>query len=153
LPRSASVRYRNRMRNDEGERIVEPNAYGQSEMMTVQGRRGYFDWDAPYEKSPFVGGGKSPMYKFVVPHEDGSADTYYLRLEKDKQGGRWEDAWHAETEYAEMAADPRKILQMWGVGPVAREVSIAIDEGISFEEAKKRLKEKELDTWRQISED
>ena len=73
----------------EEELITERLNSGSSDIVTVRGKKGFFDFDAPAETE----GTPYPRHKFVTM--DG--DVYYLQLEKSMEGGRWEEAPHAEA--------------------------------------------------------
>ena len=121
---------------------------GRSPLVNVRGKRGYFDFDATPEaddRTPF------PRYRFVTT--DGN--VYYQQLQSSAQGGRWENAHHAEADlnrYASMNPDHRtnQMSAAWGRGsPQARTIDMGARTGIDIETLRKALAG--LDTWRQIS--
>ncbi len=59
---------------------------GFSPTLTVSGRKGRFNFNTPPQFSQGIGSGKSPMFRF----ETDTGDIFFHRLEKDKQGGRWD---------------------------------------------------------------
>jgi len=126
--------------------IVKPLKKGKSKPVEVGGRKGVFDFDVPPKFIEGVGGGKSPLYLFKA--EDGE---FFYRLEKDKQGGRWEEADHAPMEFDQMKQNPELIQQMWGNSDIAEALKTIIDVGGNFKDAKYFLKK--LNTHRQISGD
>lgn len=126
--------------------ITDIQSGGMSEEMEVGGRKGRFIFDKP-EYLPQVGGGKVPVYKFMTP----GGEIYLHRLEKNMQGGRWEDAPHAQEEFNQMKANPEVVTQMWGNSDVAKEILNSINSGGDFNTTRARLKQ--LNTHRQISGD
>jgi len=135
------------LKNFADERIIQPGFKGRSQRMMVGGKPGFFDWSVPPRYSPNVGGNISPMYLFV--QDDGQA--YFRRLEKDKQGGRWEDAWHAKQDWKEMKRNPQIIDQMWGNSPTGIALKKMARQNFSYDQMKKGIKQ--YNTWRNISGD
>lgn len=129
------------------EDLIATPGKGWSKRLKVRDMHGRFNWDEPPMYSAFVGSGKVPMHLFVSDQ----GDKFYIRLEKSKQGGKWENAWHAESDWEHMKRYPQYIEEMWGTGPVSETLQQAVLEGVSFKEMKRRLKG--LHTWRSISED
>ena len=127
--------------------IVASKASGFSETLDVAGRRGRFNFNEPPQFLPDVGGGESPLFKF----ETEQGESFLFRTERDKQGGRWENAPHAKAEFNQMRKDPTLIEQFWGKTDVAKKIRSAINRGDSFEELKPALKN--VNTHRQISGD
>jgi hypothetical protein len=69
---------------------------GYSEPMTVAGRKGRFNFNvAPQPSSG--GPGSTPGLRYLFETDDGN--EYFFQLERQYQGGRWEDADHAESDY------------------------------------------------------
>ena len=118
-----------------------------SEPVEVAGRKGKFNFSVKPRYKKSIGGGKSPMYLF----EEENGGQYFYRLEKDKQGGRWEDADHAQFEFDEMKKNPELIEQYWGKSDIADRLKTIIDVDGNFKDAKYFLKD--LNTHRQISGD
>ena len=116
--------------------------------MNVAGRKGRFNWNVPPQYDKGIGGGRSPMHAFET--EDG--ELYFHRLEKDLQGGRWELAPDAETEWEEMVKSPDLVQEHWGEdNPITAALMEAIMQGLDFKTVRKVLKP--YNTWRQISGD
>ena len=88
--------------------IAEPKESGFSELMEVGGRQGRFNWDVPPKYSAGIGGGKVPMHRFET--EDGGVWDY--RIDKQGQGGRFEDAWHFPQDFEGMKKNP-EIIEQW----------------------------------------
>lgn len=126
--------------------IAIPNQKGWSDVMTVAGRKGRFNWNVPPQYDKGIGGGRSPMHAFET--EDG--ELYFHRLEKDLQGGRWELSGQSD-EYDRMMEDPEFIKQMWGDSAVSKLLMKAAQSGIKWEDLPEFLKG--VNTWRQISGD
>ena len=126
--------------------ITPPKNKGVSKELTVSGRKGKFIFDVPPQFMPGIGGGKTPMYLFQTK----SGETYFHRLESDKQGGRWEDSGQIE-EYDMMKRDPQKILDMWGNSDVAKKLIEAVQKDVPFHQLPRFLKD--VNTHRQISGD
>lgn len=129
------------------DKLIAMPGQGWSQPLQVRGLIGRFNWNEPPQYSEFVGGGKVPMFLFVT--EDGQG--FYTRLEKSKQGGRWENAWHAEDDWHWMKQHPQYIEEVWGNHPVNEALQQAALEGLSYKDMKKRIKS--YHTWRSISED
>ena len=134
-------------RRENQDLIAMPQEYGASDHMKVRGLPGRFNWNVAPIFSEFVGGGKTPMYAF----ESDDGNLFYTRLEKQKQGGRWEDAHHAEEDWHWMKKKPQMIEEAWGTHPVSQELQQAALDDVSFEDMKKRIKK--YHTWRSISGD
>ena len=126
--------------------IVAPKKSGQSKEMTVAGALGFFDWDRPPVYLKNVGKGNSPLYLFK--QKDG--EQFWRRLEKDKQGGRWEESGQ-KTEYDAIRKDPESAYRKWGKTPVADMIMKSAVTGATWEELPDILRN--FNTWRQISED
>jgi len=130
------------------EPLITPRlATGYSPTLTVGGRRGRFNFDLP----PETGGTPRPRYAFET--EDGG--LWNFQLEQGLQGGRWDDAEHAEADFTRYKAlDPKTrtatMAAMWGDNPIASVIDKAAGEDVSFAELKKRLKP--YNTHRQISD-
>ena len=128
--------------------LVTKPGKGWSEPMIIGGKSGRFNWDVPPIYSEGIGRGKSPMYLFV--QEDGQA--FWRRLEIGKQGGRWEEAWHARAEWDEMLKGKFEAIErMWGNSEIAAALKEAAMKGMTFEEMVKFMQD--YNTWRQISGD
>lgn len=127
--------------------IVRPGISGYSERMTVGGRKGRFNWSEKPRFHKEIGSGKSPMFLFIT--DEGNA--FHRRLEKDKQGGRWEESEHAEEDWMDWTADPKQIAEHWGQSDISEALTRAIQEELSWDQVKELLKN--YDTWRQISGD
>ena len=134
-------------KKEEEEFIVPRQTGGKSKWIEARGTSGFFDFDVP----PKIDSGvPSPMYLFET--EDGEA--YWQPLEKKYQGGRWEDAEHAEGDwlrYLGYTPEERqsKMVAMWGETPLSEELLGLLNTGASFEQMKEAVKE--YDTWRSIS--
>ena len=135
-------------RQREPEPLITPRlATGYSPTLTVGGRRGRFNFDLP----PETGGTPRPRYAFET--DDGG--RWNFQLEQGLQGGRWDDAEHAQADFDRYKAlDPKvrtaTMAAMWGDNPIASVIDQAGSEGVSFAELKKRLKP--YNTHRQISD-
>jgi len=119
---------------------------GYSPEVVVRGKPGRFDFNHPSQT------GGTPYQRHLFVTNDG--EQYMLQLEKDAQGGRWENAEHAKDDYYRYAKIPKsKRLQhlknMWQGSPVADAIDWSIENNLPFEEMKKVLES--YDTWRQIS--
>lgn len=121
---------------------------GYSPEIEVAGKKGRFNFAA----EPKEGG--TPGKRYLFEAEDGS--EWYFQLEKAYQGGRWEDAWHAQEDYDNYrrayAFDPEGLKEqlnsMWPKS-VATTIYNSVANGKSLEHLKGKLEDK--DTWRQIS--
>ena len=118
-----------------------------SSLLEVGGRKGRFDFSVPPKYIEGVGGGKSPLYLFRA--EDGS--EFFYRLEKDKQGGRWEDAYHFNEEMNQIRENPENLNTMWGDDKVAPLIQEGINRGLDNDKIRQLLKG--VNTHRQISGD
>jgi hypothetical protein len=120
---------------------------GYSPSMMVGGRKGRFNFNEP----PATGG--TPGFRYAFDTEDGG--RWYLQLERDFQGGRWDDAHHAPDDFDSYKAmypeeRTRAMGVMWGEGsPIGRVVNKAAADGVSFRELQERLANH--NTHRQIS--
>ena len=146
-PAFSVLRTEPRSRLDEVESLVTPRLErGSSPLLTVGGRRGRFNFDV----QPETGGTPKPRYAF----DTDTGGRWFLQLEKDLQGGRWEEAHHAEEDFKRYKKlDPQTrtatMQAMWGKDPIASVVDKAASEGVSFATLKERLKL--FNTHRQIS--
>jgi len=127
--------------------IATPGQKGYSDWMTVAGRKGRFNWSAAPRYDPRIGSGRSPMHLFET--EDG--ESYFHRLEKDLQGGRWEESEESVQDWEEMQRNPEVIREHWGESPITDALMQALTDGMDFKSLKKLLKP--YNTWRQISGD
>ena len=127
--------------------ITKPGLTGFSKPLTVGGQKGRFNWSEKPKFDPGIGGGKSPMYLFVTD----KGEAFYRRLELNKQGGRWEEGEYAEREWEEWIGNPKQIPEHWGQSKVTEVLTNSIRQGHGWNQVKDLLKE--LDTWRQISDD
>lgn len=129
--------------------IVAPLDSGYSDIMTVSGREGRFN----FNEEPQEGGTPGKRYRF----ETTSGELFNFQLEREYQGGRWEDATHAESDY-----DNYKELYkespytfgdeldfMWGNSDVGDVIYTSLMNDIPFSDVKKSLAP--LNTFRQIS--
>ena len=123
---------------------------GYSPTVSAGGKIGRFNFNEPPEE----GGTPSKRYRFEP--EAGGAWNY--QLEKQYQGGRWEDAEHAPADYERYSQlyrqDPAFLTStfdaMWGKGnPIGQRLLASIATGEPWLFAKMRLRP--YDTWRQIS--
>ena len=126
--------------------IIIPDTSGYSAPISARGKSGQIDWNVKPQYSEGIGGGKSPMYLF----KQDNGEAYWIRLEKDRQGGRWENSGQIE-EYEMMKKNRGFINKMWGDGEVANKMREAVDKDLPWEELPTFLKD--VDTWRQISGD
>ena len=121
---------------------------GYSPYVEIGGRKGRFNFDTPKREDD-----KTPGVQYQFEGEDGN--NSWFQLENDYQGGRWDAAEHAETNYDEYktwGAETRKELlnQMWAGSP---EIAEFIDESVKndtpWEEVQAGLQE--FNTYRQTS--
>lgn len=108
---------------------------------------GRFDFDAEPQHDAELG-----IDRYLFVNEAG--DSWYLPLETNMQGGRWENAEHAEADwnrYLAMGPGGRKstFRAMWGEGPVAERLLGLAAQGADIQDVRRALKP--LDTWRSIS--
>ncbi len=130
--------------------IIQPQKDGKSRRVMVAGESGIFDFNEAPRYLEGVGKGKTPLYLFL----DDKGGGRFLRLEKDKQGGRWEDGNYAEQEYKEMIEDPLSVDKMWGRNtPQSEFFKRATTMNLPFGYMKNKLKEIGINTHRQISGD
>jgi hypothetical protein len=127
--------------------IVTPKESGKSELITVAGRKGRFNFDKPPQYIEGVGGGETPLYSFET--EDGQ--EFHFRLERDKQGGRWEEGKYFSEELDEIRANPSVAYKFWGNTPLANYLVKSTVKGLDDKEIKEGLKQ--FNTNRQISGD
>ena len=120
---------------------------GLSKELFVGGRTGKFNFDVPPIFSKGVGGGKSPLHRFITPE----GEQFNFRLEKDKQGGRWESGKDALAEFNAYKTGKRKIQDDWGDSPTGQAIALAVSRGLSFEELRAMIGN--LNTHRQVSGD
>jgi len=126
---------------------------GRSKEMTVAGITGSFN----FELEPRTGGTPGTRYAFETPFdpETGQGLRYYFQLEKEYQGGRWEDAWHAFDDlerYKEMLPGDRKRMldRVWaGDEDIARTIDRAAAGYKTLDQLKEDLAP--FNTHRQIS--
>lgn len=122
---------------------------GRSELITMGGRKGYVNFDV----EPEIGGTPSPRYAFDTVE----GGRWFYQLEKDYQGGRWENADHAEADfegYKGLPSGARKtqLTRMWqGDAGIVKAIDDAAAAGKSFAELKGDLAP--FNTHRQISID
>jgi len=121
---------------------------GFSPYIEIGGRKGRFNFDVPKREDD-----KTPGFQYQFEAEDGN--NYWFQLEKDYQGGRWDAADHAETNYNEYktwGAETRKELlnQMWAGSPqIAEFINTSVTNDTPWEEVKAGLQQ--FNTYRQIS--
>ncbi len=135
---------------DPGRELVTPVLpSGRSPLITMGNRKGRVNFDVP----PEVGGTPSPRYAFDTV--DGG--RWFYQLEKDYQGGRWENADHAEADfegYKKLPSGARKtqLTRMWqGDAGIVKAIDDAARAGKSFAQLKGDLAP--FNTHRQISVD
>ena len=121
-------------------------ASGYSPELTVGGKTGRFNFNVP----PEFGGTPYPRHAF----DTNEGGRWNYQLEKSAEGGRWEEAWHAEDDYKRYSGmdleDAQKLMYaMWGNSPIAEEMINSLIEKEPWNKVKKKLKQ--YDTWRQIS--
>ena len=133
---------------DPGRELVTPKLEtGLSPQLTIGGRKGRFNFDVP----PEVGGTPSPRYAFDTTE----GGRWFYQLENDYQGGRWENAEHAEGDfegYKELTPKERRfnLQRMWqGDAGIVKAIDDAATAGKSFAELKGDLAP--FNTHRQIS--
>jgi hypothetical protein len=120
---------------------------GYSPPMTVGERKGRFNFNEP----PETGG--TPGSRYAFDTEDGG--RWYLQLERESQGGRWDDAHHAPDDfdsYKAMSPKERTLAMdvMWGEGsPIGQVVNQAAADRVSFRKLQELLAT--YNTHRQIS--
>lgn len=119
---------------------------GKSPLVKARGTEGFFNFNVP----PQTGGTPFPRHLFIT--KEGNA--YYQQLEKSAQGGRWEEAHHARSDFERYSKMPDKerfeqLNYMWQGTPVAKAIDAVIKSGGNFEDMKRLLEN--YDTWRQIS--
>ena len=121
---------------------------GYSPYLEVGSRKGRFNFDVPKREDD-----KTPGVQYQFEGEDGN--NSWFQLENDYQGGRWDSADHAETNYNEYktwGAETRKELlnQMWAGSPqIAEFIDESVKNNTPWEEVQEGLKE--FNTYRQIS--
>ena len=121
---------------------------GYSPIITVGEREGRFNFDVPGREVD-----KTPGTQYLFEGNDGN--DYWFQLENDYQGGRWDAADHAETNYNDYktwGAEVRKELlnQMWEGSPqIAEFIDESVKNDVPWEEVKTGLQE--FNTYRQIS--
>lgn len=89
------------------------------------------------------------MYSF-----EGKRGNWDLPLETEYQGGRWEDAQHAESDwerYGQMSPQDQraKMQAMWGDSNIADTLYSLLQRDAPFKQARRALRP--FDTWRSIS--
>ena len=126
---------------------------GTSPQIAVGGRSGRFNFDVPPEK------GGTPGTRHAFDTDDGG--RWFYQLEKDYQGGRWEEAHHAASDYERYRQmTPQQLgeylIEKWGDsgegGQIAAAIGNAAMQGLPFESMKALLRERGLNTHRQISD-
>ncbi|HDY68081.1 MAG TPA: hypothetical protein ENH85_09840 [Candidatus Scalindua sp.] len=127
--------------------IIPTQQFGFSDELEVSGRKGRFNFSVPPKFDQGIGGGKSPMFKFMTDE----GEVFFHRLESDKQGSRWEDGKDAMMEFQQMQQNPQLVQQFWGNSPIGRFLEFAIQQDLSFDKVKPLLKN--FNTHRQISGD
>jgi len=126
---------------------------GRSPEQTVAGIKGSFNFDI----EPRTGGTPGTRYAFETPFdpETGQGLRYFFQLEKEYQGSRWEDAWHADEDFERYKGmEPRERKQLldrvWAGDP---EIGQTIDRAAAGFKTLDQLKEDlaPFNTHRQIS--
>jgi len=132
----------------ESEQITPALENGFSPTLEVGGRKGRFNFDIDSILDK-----KTPGRQYQFEAEDGN--NFWFQLENNYQGGRWDAADHAETNYNEYktwGAETRKELlnQMWAGSPkIAEFIDNAVKDDMPWAEVQEGLKE--FNTYRQIS--
>ena len=120
---------------------------GWSPPIEIAGRTGQINFDEPYTW------GGTPGRRYPFHTEEG--DVYNYQLEERYQGGRWEDAHHAEADYIQYQRMPYEVRRahlrdMWGDDdPIAGVIDAAAAGNVPFEFLRMRLEP--YNTHRQIS--
>jgi|GEM_PF-1317947 len=123
---------------------------GYSPPLVMGGRPGRFNFNRP----PVIDEG-TPGARYAFETEDGG--TWMYQLESKFQGGRWEDAVHAEDDYQDYVGMDNKSRQSmldekWqGDLNISRTIDAFAKAGKPFPELQAALKEGQLNTHRQIS--
>lgn len=121
---------------------------GYSPYIEIGGRKGKFNFDIPKREDD-----KTPGFQYQFEANDGN--NYWFQLEKDYQGGRWDEAEHAEANYNEYkawGAETRKELlnQMWAGSPqIAEFIDESVKNDVPWVNVQAGLKQ--FNTYRQIS--
>lgn len=132
--------------------ITEPKKSGKSPEIMVGGRKGHFNFDVPPEE------GGTPGKRYAFDTEDGG--RWFLQLEKEYQGGRWEEGEGFKEEYEDLLkkskTDPtfadEYAEEHWGkTDPLTKITANALKTGKTLAEFKETVKP--YNTHRQISGD
>jgi len=148
IPSSNWVRTVNNVNQPTLSTITERLDSGFSPYMFVGGRQGRFNFDVPKHEDD-----KTPGTQYQFEAADGN--NWWFQLENDYQGGRWDEADHAKTNYEEYktwSPETRKELlnQMWAGSPeIADFINNSVLEDKPWEEVIDGLEG--FNTYRQIS--
>lgn len=123
---------------------------GWSPPIEMRGKRGRINFDAPKQKDD-----RTPYERYLFVTEDGN--SYYQQLQKNAQGGRWEDSHHSQKDwerYLSYTPEEReqKLIDMWGYDrkdTLVPTLLAALNNKYSYEQMREVVKP--YDTWRQES--
>ncbi len=118
----------------------------------IGGRVGQFNFSVP----PEIGGTPAPRWAFDVTEGPDKGGRWMYQLDPELQGGRWEEAHHAQDDYEGYKTMPsseriQHLEEKWGPEhPIALAIHTAAEMDLPFEGMVEMVRE--LNTHRQISE-